>query len=189
MFKRKNNKKGIVAMAGAMAIMGGMLAQATPVYAAAPSPGDTKVTYDNREVLPDENGEYGMIIPTAIAFTDDSTTAKANVEITGINGFDLEDWSELSVKTSVKSKNAYQLKLNGNESEHAVYELQYAGNDTAFTANALAQDITTKLGVGGDNQAVVEGTANLTDKAGATKKGQYKDTLTYSFEQLQNTKK
>ncbi|MGY3724202.1 hypothetical protein SAMN05421767_14611 [Granulicatella balaenopterae] len=184
------NKKAIVAMT----ILGGMVVQATPIFAAAQtSPtntiksGTTPVTYDNRQVLPDGNGQYGMIIPTAISFTDKNTTANADVEITGINGYKLEDWKELSVQASVQSKNEYKLKLNGNGTESATYELKYGG-ETAFTG-ASANQIKQKLGIGGhDNASKATGTATLKDKAGATKKGQYTDTLTYSFKELQNTK-
>lgn len=189
MFKRKNNKKGIVAMAGAMAIMGGMLAQATPAYAAAPGDGTTPVIYDNRQVLPDGNGEYGMIIPTAIAFTDDSTKANADVEITGINGYELKDWSELSVKASVKSQNSYSLILDGG-SESAKYQLAYGSDLFDHEDGSVVSPITQKLGIGGTgNEVKAAGTATLTDKSGATKKGKYKDTLTYSFEELRNTKR
>ncbi len=187
MLKRKN-KKGIVAVVGTMALMGGMLAQSVPAYAAAPASGQTPVTYDNRQVLPDDNAQYGMIIPTAITFDDTKTQANADVEITGINGYELSNWSELSVQASVESTNSYQLKLNGNGSEYATYGLQYNGNLDEFT-DAGKKDITTKLGTGGTNEAKVTGTATLKDKTNATKKGQYTDTLTYSFSELQNIKK
>lgn len=188
MFKRKNNKKGIIAMAGAMAIMGGMLAQATPAYAAAPAGGDTKVTYDNRQVLPDGNGEYGIIIPTAVAFTDETMSGNANLEITGIGGYDLTDWETLTVKASVKSEKGYQLQLDGDTSKYATYWLTYG--DDSFKTGTNVNDITTRLGVGSDGQqAVIEGTADLQDKSKATVKGQYKDKLTYSFTQEANQKK
>lgn len=148
----------------------------------------TPVKYDNREVLPDGNAEYGIIIPTAILFDDVKTQDNVDVEITGINGFDLTDWTTLTVKASVQSLNAYQLRLNGNGPEYATYDLKYTGNNSTF-ADVSKKDITTKLGVGGNSKAKVTGTANLKDKSHATKKGQYKDILTYSFVEEANQKK
>lgn len=193
MFK---SKKGIVAMA----IMGGMLVQATPAFAVEPASGDTEVTYDNRQVLPDGNGQYGIIIPTAVAFADDAMSGSANLEITGIEGFDLKDWKELKVEANVQSENEYQLKLNGTDSsKYAVYSLTYdeqeiTSNDETSTSTASnATKINKALGVSTNTpdsvSAVVEGTANLKDKSKATEKGQYKDTLTYSFKEVTNEKK
>ena len=182
------NFKKVSALACAMTIVGGM-ATSVPVFANTIQEGTTPVTYDNREVLPDNNGEYGMIIPTAITFDDKNMTSNADVEITGIKGYQLEDWSELSVQASVQSKNAYKLKLNGNGAENATYKLTY-GTDIATDGEKNA--ITQKLGIGGapdTNIAKVTGTATLLDKSTATKKGQYTDTLTYSFSELANTKK
>ncbi len=186
MFKRKNNKKRIVAMAGAMAMVGVMSAQSATVFAANPiESGETPVIYDNRQVLPDGNGQYGMIIPTAIAFTDDSTTGNADVSITGINGYELSDWKTLTVKASVASQNDYQLQLVGDSSKYATYDLTY-GTDNF--ASAGTHDITEKLGIdgAGTNKETVKGIATLKDKTNATKKGQYKDTLTYTFNEEAN---
>lgn len=189
MFKRKNNKKGIVAMAGAMAITGGMFAQATPAYAENTiQDGTTPVTYDNRTVLPDSNGEYGMIIPTAISFTDDNATAKADIEITGINGYDLDnDWQDLTVKAKVKSEKGFQLQLDGEIGKYATYSLSYdmERSDAGTDENTIIQ----KLGVGRDKVKKVDGTATLEDKTMATTKGQYKDKLIYSFTEEANEKK
>ena len=186
------NFKKISALACAMTIMGG-LAQAVPAYATNLIPsGETKVSYDNREVLPDGNGEYGMIIPTAISFTDEEMTGNANIEITGINGYELSDWETLTVKASVQSENQLKLSLNGTEHDkYATYGLKY-GTDMfeQETHGSSKNDITERLGIGNSGQkAVVEGTANLKDKSKATVKGQYKDVLTYSFEEEANKKK
>lgn len=183
------NFKKISALVCAMTIMGG-LAQAIPAYASAPNNGTTPVTYDNRQALPDGNGQYGIIIPTAISLSDTNTTGNADIEITGINGFDLSEWSELTVKASVQSANGYQLRLNGIEtSKYASYALTYGG-DQAIPQDTNKTEITKKLGIGSNGQVdKVDGEVELGDKSKATEKGQYKDTLTYSFEEEANIRK
>lgn len=186
------NFKKVSALACAMTIVGGM-ATSVPVFASQNTiqSGETPVTYDNREVLPDNNGEYGMIIPTAITFDDTKMQANANVEITGINGFDLKDWTTLTVQASVQSENGLKLSLNGIDHEkYATYELTYGTDKFDSTTHGTSKNnITTKLGVGSEGQQkVVEGTADLKDKSKATVKGEYKDVLTYSFEELANQK-
>lgn len=185
-FKKVLSLSCILAVAGA----GGMATSMT-VFANTIQEGTTLVTYDNEKVLPDENGEYGMIIPVAVTFSDTEMTANTDVEITGINGYELSNWRELSVQASVKSANAYKLKLNGNESKYATYGLKYDGNNTEFISNQEFQKINKNLGVGGAhdvNVKKVTGIATLKDKSKATKKGQYIDTLTYSFKEIINQK-
>lgn len=181
------NKK----MMGIMAVLGMMLAggAGTIVNAqtkAVPAPGTTPVTYDNRTVLPDSNAQYGMVIPTAISFTDDDQTADASLEIVGINGYDLDkDWNKLDVSVTVKSKNSYKLKNNAKE---VSYELKMDNNTDKFTDNDSEQSVTKHFGVGDTNFVKKEGgTAKLTSKA--TEKGQYSDTLTYTFTENENTPK
>ncbi|WWU66662.1 hypothetical protein QJR26_18135 (plasmid) [Clostridium baratii] len=181
------NFKKISALACAMTIAGGV-ASAVPAYAAAPANGTTPVTYDNRQALPDGNAEYGIIIPTAVSLTDTNTTGNADLEITGINGFNLSDWSALTVQASVQSQNEYQLRLNGtDQNKFAKYGLKYDGTQ-AIPQDATKTAITKTLGVGGDSVAKVSGEVELGDKSKATEKGQYKDTLTYSFQETANTK-
>lgn len=179
-------KKGLIALASAVTVIGGMAVQAsTPVFANTISPGTTPVTYDNRQVLPDGNGQYGMIIPTAISFTDDKQTVNTAVEITGINGYNLDkDWIELDVKAKVSSANSYELK-DGNNS--VAYEVKMANNNTKFEANDSEQEVTKHFGVGGDTVKKESATATLTGKAKV--KGQYKDTLNFNFEEMKNTLK
>ncbi|WWU63305.1 hypothetical protein QJR26_09700 [Clostridium baratii] len=183
------NFKKISALACAMTIAGGV-ASAVPAYAAAPGNGTTPVTYDNRQALPDGNAQYGMIIPTAVSLSDTKTQGNVDVEITGINGFDLSNWAELTVATSVESQNEYQLRLNGTDTDkYAKYGLTYGGTQ-AIPQAAGKTEITKKLGIGSAGQvAKVTGTADLGDKSKATVKGQYKDTLTYSFVEEANQKK
>lgn len=185
------NKK----MMGTMAVLGMMLAGGTIANAqtkvnAAPTNGTTPVTYDNRTVLPDGNAQYGMVIPTAISFTDDKQEADASVEIIGINGYNLDDWKDLDVTTKVQSKNGYLLK-NDDDSAQVSYKIKMDGNATDFTADKNEQDITNHFGIKAtpDPNRVkkVNGKAELTGKA--VLKGQYADELTYKFTEHTNTLK
>lgn len=174
-------KKGIIALASAMTVIGGMAAQTVPVFANTIQTGTTPVTYDNRQVLPDGNGQYGMIIPTAITFTDDNQTVNTAVEITGINGYDLSDWTELDVKAKVSSVNSYNLVDGANK---VAYQVKMDNNNAEFGANADQQEVTKHFGVGGDTVTKEGATATLTGKAKV--KGQYKDTLNFNFEEMKN---
>lgn len=176
------NKK----MMGTMAALGMMFIGSTAISAQTNNTidsGSTPVIYDNRSVLEDGNAQYGMVIPTAISFTDDKKEADASVEIVGINGFNLDnDWTELDVTASVQSKNGYKL-MNGTKS--VAYKLEM--DRQVFTGNTV-QQINKKFGLGGtpaDKVKKVTGKASLTEKA--TEKGQYSDTLTYTFTENTNT--
>ena len=176
------NKK----MMSTMAVLGMMLAGGTLVNAqtrAISESGTTPVTYDNRTVLPDDNAQYGVIIPTAISFTDDEKNADASLEIVGINGYNLDnDWTELNVTAKVKSTNGYTLNK---EAKKVPYKITMVGNDKSFESGTEEKEITTRLGVGNNTSKKIPGTAELTGKA--TEKGQYSDTLTYTFIENTNT--
>ncbi|WP_283702031.1 hypothetical protein [Clostridium perfringens] len=167
-------RKGIFALACAMTIVGGM-ASATPVHAAEKS-GTTPVSYDNRNIVDVEgNGVWGVAIPTAITFTDDLQTSKADIELVGLNGYDLSDFASIDVDGTVKSTNSYNLVGEGSAAgSTASYTYELNGN-AAFTADANEQAID-KLTLADSKQ---EGTATLVNKG--TKKGQHKDTLTFKF--------
>lgn len=193
MLKSKMKKLSAVAMATMMLVGGAVSVSAADN---APADGKTPVTFDNRNTIPDGNGQYGMIIPTAITFENkEGATANADVEITGINGFNLDtDWTTLTVKTSVASANGFELLPEdtvGNTTK-ATYKLAYGTDE--FTSGKAANPITKTLGVGtptagGDeNVKKVEGTATLVNKTGV-KKDKYTDTLTYSFEEVENLPK
>lgn len=179
------NKK----MMSTMAVLGMMLAGGTLVNAQtriAPSEEAIPVIYDNRNVLPDSNAQYGMVIPTAISFTDDRQTADASIEIVGMNGYELDtDWTDLEVTVSIASANGFKLLNQQNEVN---YKLDLNGQEFNSTTGTTATAITKTFGVGGQNGRVKEisGTASLDGKV--TKKGQYTDTLTYSFTENSNTR-
>lgn len=170
-----------------MAILGTVLIGGTIVNAQTTNSiqnGSTPVTYDNRNILPDNNAQYGMVIPTAISFSDNKKEADASVQIVGINGYDIDtDWTELDVTTKVKSQNSYKLKNDNNK--EVSYKLKMENNSAEFTANDQEQEISKHFGKGGDTFKEEEGTATLIGKA--TEKGQYTDTLTYTFTENTNT--
>lgn len=148
--------------------------------------GTTPVIYDNRNILPDNNAQYGMVIPTAISFSDNKKEADASVQIVGINGYDIDtDWTELDVTTKVKSQNSYKLKNDNNK--EVSYELKMENNSAKFTENDQEQEFSKHFGKGGDTVKEEKGTATLTGKA--PEKGQYSDTLTYTFTENKNTPK
>lgn len=187
MLKRKISKVGMSALACAM-MLGGVMAGSVSAHAAAVSGGalnmgTTPVIYDNRQAIDvDSNGAYGIIIPTAITFTDDKKTADASVEIVGINGFSLDNFSQLDVETSVASENAYTMVGPGTG---ATYTLTMEGNQTAFAANKEEQNFVNHLGVGtaadGTSTVVTKENGKAQYTGAATQKGQYLDKLTYKF--------
>lgn len=174
-----------LALAGVMLMGAGSMVHAAPAAATIDS-GTTNVTYDNRKVLPDSNGMYGMVIPAGIAFTDGKTSMDADISIVGINGYDLSEWSALDVTATVASANSYKLLMDGTNADNgATYELQMTGNTAAFTADAKDQAVTEHLGRGDGTTETAKGTATLKTKA--TKKGLYKDVLTYKFTENKNS--
>ncbi|MFV0382082.1 MAG: hypothetical protein ACK5KR_07680 [Breznakia sp.] len=179
MLKLENRKVKMLAVSTIVGF-GLVLATASSVRAAEPTTADVPVSYDNRRTIPDANGQYGMIVPTTINFTDEKLSDKQNVEIIGINGYVAEDWTSLKIKVEVASQNGWKLKGNSIE---LPYTLSY--NDQVLTAdNKVLGGSDYVLGFAGANTASVEGTATLSEKA--TIKGQYTDKLTYTFTEQEN---
>lgn len=178
MLKSKLKKSGALAMACAVAVTG-VIATTAPAFAAEVGTGTTPVTYDNRKVIPEVDGQYGFIIPTAISFTQDTTEANADVEMIGINGYNLSDWTTLEVGVKVTSAGTWTLQGQGDASGNsAKYTTTYAG----FSAEQA--DITGLQLTKDANK--IEATANLGDTSLAKKKGQYTDTITYTFDETTN---
>ncbi|MFV0382081.1 MAG: hypothetical protein ACK5KR_07675 [Breznakia sp.] len=178
MLKLESRKTKMLATAAVG--FGLVLGTASSVRAADPTTADVPVTYDNRRIIPDANGQYGMVVPTTINFTDEKLTDKQNVEIIGINGYVAEDWTTLKIKVEVASQNGWKLSGNGVE---LPYELSY--NTSVLSAdNKVLGGSDYVLGFAGANAASVEGTATLSEKA--TIKGQYTDKLTYTFTEQEN---
>ena len=168
------NFKKFSTLACAITIMGGVVTT-IPIHAAEKS-GTTPVSYDNRNIVDVEgNGVWGVAIPTAITFTDDVQTAEADIELVGLNGYNLSDFASLNVDGTVKSTNSYNMIGEGSASGSIAtygYELNSNGE---FDADSTAQPID-QLNLGASKQ---EGVATLKTKG--TKKGQHKDTLTFTF--------
>ncbi|MEG1432953.1 hypothetical protein [Eubacterium sp.] len=165
--------KKVVGLACASLVVGGALAS-MPVHAASTS--TTPVSYDNRQVVDvDGNGKWGVIVPTAIAFTDANKGGVTGaVEVTGINGYKLEDFKTLTVTSTLASAGTYKLQGEGTATGSTVaysYDIDGKTFDAAQTDNNLTEMNLTKT--------KLDGTAKLTGEA--PKKGTYKDTLTFSF--------
>ncbi|MEG1433320.1 MULTISPECIES: hypothetical protein [Eubacterium] len=172
-------KKMVGTIALATILASGALSMMAPVHAAE---NQTPVVYENRAVIDvNGNGRYGTIIPTAITFTDASKTAAADIEIVGVGGFSLDDFAKLKVTTKVKSAGGFQMS-GPVGSSGAKYEVNMTGNDAAFTAGTDEKEVTAPLGIGAGQEKKVSGTATYTGNAST--KGQYKDTLTYTFTQV-----
>ncbi len=190
MLKPKNKKIRVMALAAVVAVgtmMGSVAnvnAASTPITADTPGTGETPVTYDTRNIVPDDNGQYGMVIPTSINFSDTSMEKEANLEIIGINGFELSEWTELIVTGTVTSENGAKL-LNGSNS--VSYKLDYAGNVmTDGSETVIGADTGYKFGVGGAAEGTtLAGKATLLEKGKV--KGMYKDKLTYTFTEKANS--
>lgn len=154
--------------------------------------GEVIASYDNRTMLPDDNGQYGMIIPTAITFTDQKVESDATVSIIGINGFDLDqDWDKLEVLTTVKSENAYKLKLKNSNANAIDYRIRMDKNAKDFEANTSEQQLAQSLGVNVPGIAKeAPGKAFLKKgKYQGNVKGRYTDTLKYKFTEKTNESK
>lgn len=147
------------------------------------------VTVVDKNVLPDGNGEYGIVIPKAITLTSLEDNANADLRIIPLGDNKFEDWERLKVQASVKSSNDFKLNLNGTDPNiYAMYGLTY-GSDrlTGSGIHTLSQALEVRNGL-----VVVEkilGTAQLDNISKATTKGRYKDVLTYSFVEIENDKK
>lgn len=146
-------------------------ASAGSVFAAT-STGETPVSYDNRNYIPDPDNPnapaWAVTIPSAVNFTDDNKIIDTTVELISVNGGDLPT---TDVTVTVASRNDYKLKKSLGASGDLSYKLIYDGKIMSKTITEVA-----KLKA---SEAIKAGTANLgTDKA--PERGQYTDTLTYT---------
>ena len=132
--------------------------------------GETPVTYDNRNYIPDPDHptdpQWAVTIPSTINFTDDNKKIDATVELVSKNGGSLPT-SDVTV--SVESKNNYKLK-NGNDA--VSYQLVY-GDKTMINASPEIVKLN-------ETNTMKEGFAILgNDKAPS--RGSYEDILTYTI--------
>lgn len=190
MIKGRLMRFGTGALACAV-IAGGVFAAGMPAKAAqVTDTGSTSVIYDTRNVIEGDDALYAMVIPKTINFTSGKTQATINVEIIGY-GNELTDFTDLQVKASVASAEGYHLRgIEGHATGDTTPEYKVVFGDqtlnsetgkdnTEITAGTLGQgrNTVTKLGV--DNNAT------LTKEA--KKSGKYKDTLTFTFNELKNS--
>ncbi len=177
----KNFTKKIVSVASAVAIMG---AVAVPAMAATPATGTTTVFYSSENFIPGPDGaQWGVKIPSGIALSNAQTTVggdKAHgVELVStVPGKALNViYQKLEVNATVKSENGYKLLNDAkDESKAATYKYQLGGK--TFEIKNTVQDAEKPLTLAEPSQ---NGTFTLTK--GSVEKGNYTDTLTFSFTQ------
>lgn len=141
------------------------------------------VIYDNTKTITDpespDAGKWGVRIPAAVQFTDDSKQADIPVELVGMNGI-LIDTLEVQIDVTVQSKNGLKMYINNEakeENDPIDYNVAYDGGLTMNSGST--GPITLKMNSKGTT--LVEGTATMTGKA--TKAGVHKDQLTYTVTQ------
>ena len=132
--------------------------------------GQTPVTYDNRNYIPDPDNptdpQWAVTIPSTINFTDDNKKIDASVELVSKNGGTLPTGN---VTVTVESRNNYKLK---NGSDEVSYQLVYEGKAMTNTSKEVA--------VLNSANPAKSGFAILgNDKAPS--RGSYEDTLTYTI--------
>lgn len=172
---KKLNKFGTVA--GALALMSVM--QTTNAFAAVPENAKVNVSYDNRVMIPDYAGDYAIVIPSGINFTDAKTVDTAYLAVTDITGEELQG-TALQVSVEVESANGYKLRADGVNGELS-YTLEAEGNSGIFTEDTSKQAITKKLGLGGNAKRIGLVATMTGDTSKVKDDARYTDTLTFSF--------
>lgn len=158
-------------------ILSGILvaAMATTMFAttafAAEAEGRTTVIYDNRKQITDpdhgNNPQWAVNIPSTIIFTDNDKEIATDVELTALNGSNIE---ATTVEVKVTSTKDYVMSLGADNTDDPVaYSLLY--NDTVMSGEKASVGSLT-----GDG-ATISGVARMTGTA--TKAGEHTDTLTY----------
>ena len=130
-------------------------------------------------------------IPKTINVTDTNKNATIDVEIIGYGGYELTDFTNLEVEVSVASAEGYHLKgINGNANGDTTPEYQVVFDDQKLntaTGKAETKINGVKLGNGGDTVTKIGNADNATLTKGGKKAGQYKDTLTFTFDEVKNS--
>lgn len=138
---------------------------------------DVPITYDNRNIVDGGSGIWGVVIPTAVSFSDTSMTSNTSIELQGINGYSLADLGDnLKVQVTLASKNGYQLQLASDNTKYATYSATY-GTTVLDEKNKASKQIA-ELTKATAKQA---GTTQILNKQKASTKGTYTDTLTYAI--------
>lgn len=160
----------------AAALTFGAIAPSMSVFAAEKGEKNVPVTYDNRNIIPDpdnpNDAAWGVVVPTAIAFTDTKTEVAANVELVGMNGHVISELGDkFSVNVKVKSANGMKLVY---DTDSLGYTLAYGDVDVIGTTDVPVADLTVAA-----PEKVGKATFNG-DKA--KKLGNHTDTLTYTIQ-------
>ena len=129
------------------------------------------------------NGEWGVVIPMSINFTKESQTVDADIKLVGLGNTKLSDFKTLEVDGTVKSENAYKMIGEGNAKDNTASYTYQLNNNKEFAANKSEQAIS-RLNLTAPKQ---DGIATLTN--GGSKKGKYKDMLTFKFTAVKVEKK
>lgn len=129
------------------------------------------------------NGEWGVVIPMSINFTKEAQTVDADIKLVGLGGTNLSDFKTLEVDGTVKSENAYKMIGEGNAKDNTASYTYQLNNNNEFAANKSEQPIS-RLNLTAPKQ---DGIATLTN--GGSKKGKYKDMLTFKFTAVKVEKK
>lgn len=169
-------KKFILPAAAALVAVGGF---STPVSAADSNTKDTTVSYNNQNSIDGESGVWGVVVPTAVIFTDGAgETQKFNLELVGINGFELADLNDdLKVQVSAESKNSYKLV---NDAGDADYSVSYPETNTQLAVTTSPANPTkAQVAELSKDVNVSAAEAELTRKP--TVNGTFTDTITYSI--------
>lgn len=150
-----------------------------PAMAAEEGSANTTVTYENRQTTGGDSGVWGVVIPTAVSFTDEvgGNQKSLDLELVGMNGFVLSDLSaNLKVAVTAKSTNGYKLKSGANE---AAYSVTFAGGITGESdlIDTPSGTIAQKVGTLSVANPIRTGSASLAAKP--TVKGSYVDTITF----------
>ena len=150
--------------------MGLMIPALSMNVVASEGTGETPVSYDNRNYIPDPDNpidpQWAVTIPSTINFTDDNKKIDASVKLVEQNGGSLPTGN---VTVTVESSNNYKLK---NGSDEVSYRLEYGSKTMTNTDKEVA--------VLASANPAESGFAILgNDKAPS--RGSYEDTLTYTI--------
>ena len=150
--------------------MGLMIPALSMNVLAADGTGQTPVSYDNRNYIPDPDNpkdpQWAVTIPSTINFTDDNKKIDASVELVANPGGSLPIGN---VTVTVESRNNYKLK---NGSDEVSYQLVYGNKTMSNTDKEVA--------VLNNTDTAKSGYAILgNDKAPS--RGSYEDILTYTI--------
>ncbi|MCP1100864.1 hypothetical protein M2454_000072 [Aequitasia blattaphilus] len=171
-----------VFLAGAAVFAATTVLGTTGVYAAEDKTvSDTTVTYNNQSVVPGDSGVWGIVIPTAVSFSDGAGEKQNfSVELVGVNGYELDDLhADLRVQVSATSQEGY--KLSDGKGNTADYEVSYTKTNSQQAITTGTSTAKSKTQVAELSKTTAKSDATATLKRKPTVKGAYKDKIKYSI--------